>query len=78
MTSYRLSRVVTYNHANGKNGGWIITNGHIDLINKSNQQIVPIITQHFSWNDYATNKHSRERAKLFHENIILKYLIYII
>lgn len=65
MMTNRFFKIVTYRHTFGEQPHWLIENSHIGMLNKRNRALNPMIVEQFSWEDFTTHRHSKERSRLF-------------
>ena len=69
MIDYRTSKFVTYNDACQEHRMWLIYNPHVKLLNKHNTQLIPMVVENFSKEDFGSSRHSYRRAYLFKKNM---------
>ncbi len=74
MIDYRTSKFVTYNDTSQEHGMWLIDNSHVKFLNKHNTQLIPIVVENFSKEDFGSSRHSYKRAYLFKKNLNWDFL----
>jgi hypothetical protein len=48
---------------------WLIDNAHVKLLNKHNTQLIPMVVENYSKEDFSSSRHSKRRAYLFKKNL---------
>jgi len=74
MINIRTCKVVTFNEASQEHGMWLIDNGHEKLLNKKNTQLLPMIVENYSRDDFGSHRHSYKRSYLFKRNLHWDFL----